>query len=136
MLPLHPGGPDAACSRRHYPGTSLARRPQRSGCLLLPLLSGLFFFFALPAFTSRFQLDDRLSKCAGSLLIRWDFWACSSPSCCLKDVCVCVWVSADVGCLSAERHPETPVVVHMLAPPIPDVMSRSNLTNNFEHQPG
>ncbi len=49
ILPLHPGGPDAAAGVA-TPGKSSAKRPQRSG-YLPPFLSGLLF--PLPSLTSQ-----------------------------------------------------------------------------------
>lgn len=116
ILPLHPGGPDAAAGV-HCPGMSLAKRPQQSG-YRLPFLSGLFLVH-LPGFN---LMAGSLKENASSLLAVVLFSLLPFKRC----------ACADVGWLLI-THPETPVP--MLAPPIPYVWCHAlTLTGNFaEH---
>lgn len=89
---------------------------------LLPSLSRLFSGFASPPSS---QLESRRKLtffCFLSLLL----FCLSLPFCRFRGVC------CRIRCLAAPllcSSPEKPV--HMLSPPIPDVMSRSNLASSL-----
>lgn len=88
---------------------------------LLPSLSRLFSGFASPPSS---QLESRRKLtfffCFLSLLL----FCLSLPFCRFRGVC-CRCLAAPLLCSSPEKP------VNMLAPPIPDVMSRSNLASSL-----
>lgn len=108
---------------RLCPGMSLSKRPQQLRYLppsFPPFLVSSLASPHLPALNLKAGVSLLFFFCFLSLLL----FCLSLPFCRFRGVC-CRCLAAPLLCSSPEKP------VHMLAPPIPDVMSRSNLASSL-----